>query len=273
MNSYDEQINALQQQLAQQSNALSALLAEKQAKEQHATLHQEVEALVPPHLQLDPLEEDQRKKILRSFPKPDPAKFPKAVTDNDGIATKHATADVKRFVTKDLVTAQRNCLDVARALSITLNKLVLARENGHGGPVVEEITRDISNVLMLNFDNAHKLAERQLQMCFEACDAKGALAMLNRSRSKPNDLEPTDNFIFQQAHVDVITEFKTFQREISKNGGRGSGGGQYGGQNRGRGRGGFNRRRGRGRGGYSNSRGQGSQGNRGNGGDRSNRSD
>ena len=251
-----QQLQAMLRHLQQQVTVLQAAAAQRSGDA--LALNDDIKACIPPHLQLTPMDQMQRKQLLRAYPKLDGG-LPKCIKDDNGLAAKAVgDATQRKWLITLVPTFQRDNLDVARVAASALQLSIQA--NDDPASKLEQMQHVLRDVLVLACDNAQKLAETQLKLTFESAGAKGAYSLMDLG---PNteDLDDDGN-ILQQSHIEAIQELRKFNSAFKSSltvPPHGGGGGQrnhntYRGGN---GRGGFGRGRGAnnwrgGRGNYNN---------------------
>ena len=206
-----QQLQALQAQVNLQNETIATLQRERALVTDKLRLRAEVESLVPPHLQLEPLPEEDRKAILRKYPKVE--QLPKAIGDTNGFATNGLPSDKKNWITKDLVSMQRDSLDIVRVAVATLHQ---AYQTQPSEEAYKHIMQALASVVTLAADNAQRAADKQLKMCLEAAGAKGAEALLQRKPGDECDIDMDNENIFHQGHVDAIKDYKRFASSVEK---------------------------------------------------------
>ncbi len=249
------QLQALQQELQHLRGQVNESQERKSRDEEQVP--ESMEELIPAHMHLPrSCPDEDRKRLLRNVPRYHGIE---PITDKNGLAAKGMQNDKKKIVTKDLVNAQKDNIDVFRLATSAAVDL----ENG-GLDAVQKAGDALVAIARLAIDNAQKAAALQLQHCMEHAKATGADYLVNYSVDS-DKFSVEDRNIFQQTHLDAIKEFKRFTTQVEKaqtpasktagsrssyRGGRGRGSSGYNNYNR------YNR--------YSNNRGY-SRGSRGNG--------
>jgi hypothetical protein len=242
------QLQADNAQLARQQQDLAS------AKTTTLQLCDDVVACLPAHLQLRQLEPDERKKIIKAYPKSEPG-LPKPLRDDNGLATKAIKDGASRKMAITTIPGfQKDHLEVTR---IAVAAWQLALDLDDPARQAELMGKALRDIVVISCDNAQKLATSQLKLTFEGAGAKGAYSLLDLDAKHIDDDHQLDiDFdnvnILQHAHVEAITEMCKFNSDLDKakklgstprtrnrydgRGGRG-GGGRGGGRGRGRGRG------------------------------------
>ena len=206
---------------------------------------------IPPHLQLTPPDVAERKRILKRYPKVD---LPAVLRDDNGLAAQAIGPDAhaKKWIIERLPGIQRDNLEVVRVAACAWQQAAHTAQNdaAAGFAILVNGMRDI---IALACDSAQRAAQTQLKQTFEAAGQSGAYALLDLS---PNThlIDFADANILQPAHLDALTDAKTYRTTIESSrkkpahdhgrGGKGGrGGGHYnhgkgGGKGGGRGKGG-----------------------------------
>ena len=242
-----QQIAHLQQQQQQQHHDLRDVAADRTANT--VDLRPEILDALPQHLQLQPLAADVRRRIMAQYPKA--SQLAKPLRDDNGLASGALGEHHKdrKWILNHLPQYQRENLDVLRAATTGWQR---ALEIGGPEERADFLLAVVRDVAVLTADNCAKLADVQLRTVFEAAGAKGALSFLNLKPADPADVQDKqpdidiyDNNIIQQAHIEAMSDLRTFTNKLKPqgSGGRGARGGGRGG---GRGYGG----RGSGKGGW-----------------------
>ena len=215
--------NMLQQQQQQQAryNALAdahALLQKQQAdrsairesKQVPIALPPEVQGCVPPHLQLESLEAPQRKQVITSYVQHD---LPKHIRDENGLASRAITSSENRkWVVTHLPQLQRDALDVLR---ISTAAWVQATNMPNGPQRDMFLFQALQDITLISVDNAQRIAKLQLKQTFEGSNAKNAQSIMDFKPDSDNvSINPKDNNILQQAHIEAIQELQRFNKSI-----------------------------------------------------------
>ena len=161
------------------------------------------------------MEDFERKKILSDYEKI--ADGPKAINDSNGLAAKaleHSTE--RKLLTKDMVTWQKDALDVLRVAAVTWDKCNECLQTNNEKQALQLLMASIKTITLLASDNALRMGRYQLQHALEAAGAKGAYAMLALDSEDKDrvELDTSDHNLFQHAHVEAITELRKFNREL-----------------------------------------------------------
>ena len=189
---------------------LESNMQNKPSTEVAGRLHEGISDAVSPHGQVEGLKPSQRKTILSGYPKIE-SLVP--TTDENGLATRGMPAAVKQLVTKDLVEDQRRNHDIIRVASHAFGELMDMGDT----PLDQRIQRAgeaLRVISMLASDNSQRASYRQLQLCLKHAGAENAESLLDR-RPQSETMDFDDFNIFQQAHVDAITEFKRFAAGVA----------------------------------------------------------
>ena len=201
-----QQLQAMLLNLQQQVTVLQAAAAQRAGAGDALALNDEIKACIPPHLQLSPMDQMQRKQLLRAYPKLDGG-LPKCIKDDNGLAAKAVgDATQRKWLITLVPTFQRDNLDVARVAASALQLSI--QDNDDPASKFEQMQHALRDVLVLACDNAQKLAETQLKLTFESAGAKGAYSLMDLG---PNteDLDDDGN-ILQQSHIEAIQELRKF---------------------------------------------------------------
>ena len=187
----------------QQQQLQLELQAAREEGKGEAVPDPEFKNLVPGHFQWKRIKDDERKRLLRHYPK---IKGVEPITDANGLASRTMPAEKKRYVTKDLVQVQRENIDILRVAS----KYWKDMDSIDDFETLFQQTRKILRVVTaLAVDNASRAAEQQLGACLEHADAKGAKNLIVQ-----DELDISDKNVFQQVHVDAIKTYKDFNRQV-----------------------------------------------------------
>lgn len=200
------QMQNLQQQLDEQRLATAQAQQEIHRRDKDGVdLHPEVLACVPPHLQLKPMDASDRSKVLRGYPKV--RKGPKPLTDENGLAGKLLQdSKQKQVITKDLPQQQRDDLDVLRVASQGWSAALRPTDPTQA---LQQACQALRDVTVIVCDNAARKAKQQLQLTFEAVDAKGAYAICDMDpRSDDCEIDSSCHSVIQDVHVEAITRIK-----------------------------------------------------------------
>lgn len=208
------QLENLQAQLDEQRRATAQTQHELQRRDKDGVdLRSEVRACVVAHLQYQPLDAADRTKVLRGYPKI--RKGPQPLTDENGLAGqllqdhKH-----KKVITKDLPQQQRDDLEVLRVAALGWSAAL-----SHADPAqaLQQAVQALRDVTILVGDNAARKAKQQLQLTFEAVDAKGAYAVCDLDPdSEDCVLDNACHSIIQDVHVDAITRIKKLSNSCKR---------------------------------------------------------
>ena len=245
----------LSEQLTQQSQQLNALQQREALRASRGVdLHPDVLGAIAGHLQIHPLEDGDRKRLLKPYLVLD--QLPKPVKDDNGLAGKAIGSHAdKKWLTTHLPNFQKDAMDVARVAASAWHTVLTA--NATPEEQFTLLSTAIKDILCIATDNAQRLARTQLRQLFDASGAKGAYALMDLDPAT-STLDERDTNLLQQAHVEALQELKRFAGAVTPKKQQGQGSGQRrrqngnGGQWRGRGGGrGGNRSRGRGRGNYN----------------------
>lgn len=208
---------------------------------------------IPKHLQQKPLQQADRKRLLKVYGHFEEGSLPKPLKDaNNMAATAMGDAKDKKWVTVHAPAFQKDALDVVQVAALAMHSVADAADEAAAADIMRQALLD---VLLLAGDNAQRIARVQLDRVFEAANAKGALSLIDLDGD--DDLDPLNDNIIQGAHVDSIGEHRKFCKALAPdkkrtpNGqGRGGAGDKRGFKNlRGFGRRGYAKSRGGGRGG------------------------
>jgi hypothetical protein len=255
-----QQLGAALQAMQQQLDVLQRQNVELKREQERRTgaleLHEEILALFPAHIQVDPMDATDRKRLLSKYAKCD--QLPGHLKDDNGLAGK-AMGDGahRKWALTHMQTIQKDALDLLRVSAVGLQgALELPDSNARSAHLMGAL-RD---VCALSCDNAQRMARTQLDHVFETANAKGARSLLDFT-ANGDDLDTRDTNIIQQAHIDAMQDIRKFHTSVTAN--RKQQGNGKGRQLRARGgRGGY-------QGGYGNrgfgGRGRGGKGYRGNG--------
>jgi hypothetical protein len=202
-----------------------------------------ISSYMPAHLQHSKMDIGERNAILKKYRKI--KHFPKPITDENGFASSGMRSDsLRNILTKQMVQSQRDSLDILR---MGINTLILFEsQNNQNIPApLLQFTQDVAKIAA---DNAQRTAHQQLDLALKLKGLKGSQTLVDN-----DELDPNQTSIFQRLHVDAISKFNGFKRDLYKNTTSNRGYSNRGGQpfqrgRGGRGRGGYNRRSNRGRG-------------------------
>ena len=193
-----------------------------------------IASVICPHLQARPMGADVRKRLLGRYPKS--SALPKPNRDENGLASKALGEDKERkWVLTSIPQYQKELLDVARIASTGWQQARSLPNSEGRAEFLESVLRD---VLVITLDNCQKLAESQLKHVFKAAGAEGAFTFINGANGE--SINTDDHNIIQQAHVEAMSEYKIFAKELRPAGFTGNRGGKgRGGRGGGRGGGGY----------------------------------
>ena len=151
--------------LQQQVTVLQAAAAQRSGDA--LALNDDIKACIPPHLQLTPMDQMQRKQLLRAYPKLDGG-LPKCIKDDNGLAAKAVgDATQRKWLITLVPTFQRDNLDVARVAASALQLSIQANDAYDPASKLEQMQHVLRDVLVLACDNAQKLAATQLKLTFK----------------------------------------------------------------------------------------------------------
>jgi hypothetical protein len=260
------EIQRIQQQLsflqrnAEEKDRQIEDLNERVATKEEIFIPDDLQEVIPAHLQAEPLKPETRKKILRNFSKV--ANLPEPLTDKNGIVEKSNLSKANRAKIKELTKQQITQIEIIR-MSASIYAAIQSGNNS-----LDTILLGIKSIAAIAADNATKLANEQLVTALHNGGQKGTISL---AASFGDGFDHCDSSIIQACHVQAATNLHEYSRAISRgtSNRRGNasknrytaGGGQNSnrsrqnshnrnqGGGRGRGRGG-QRGRGRGRGGH-----------------------
>ena len=154
------------------------------------------------------MEAGDRSKILRGYPKI--RKGPQPLTDYNGLAGKLLQAHKqKQVITKDLPGYQRDDLDVLRIAAQGWSAALNYDDNDDPAQAIQQACQALRDITYIVCDNAARKAKQQLQLTFEAVDAKGAYAVCDLDpKSNDCELDASCHSIIQDMHVAAITRIK-----------------------------------------------------------------
>ena len=237
-------LTAMQQQMDRLQRQNDELKQQQDARKP-TELHQDIAALFAPHLQLRPMEQAERKRILSQYGKCE--QLPVPLRDDNGLAGKALGGEGghKKWALTYLQSAQKEALDILRIAALGLNAAIQLEQGPQRIQHLEHVIRDI---ISMAGDNAQRMARTQLEHVFEVAGVKGARSLLNPDLAEDCSIDESDTNILQQAHIDAMQDIRKFHTSISqvrgnknngKQGGRGfkQGGRNYRGRGGGRGRG------------------------------------
>jgi hypothetical protein len=204
-----QQFAQLQQQLLVTQQEL-VRLAQRSDKDARPHLCSEVLGALPTHLQLKPMEDAERKGLLRPY-----AKFvelPSVIKDANGLGARALgnSAD-KKWIVSHVPGFQSDTLDIIRIAAGTWHSAVTEQRDPAATLGLYE--QAIKDILLIGADNAQRLARTQLRQTFEANGAKGAYALLDLGPDS-QDLDEKDSNLFQPAHVHALQELKKYNTAI-----------------------------------------------------------
>ena len=253
INEQRAQYTALQQehqQLLRDSKNRTTLLESKQAPWE---LHQQLSDAIAPHLQLEPMPQSDRKRLLAEYPQLD---LPKAIKDDNGFGARAiASADNRKWLLTHVPQLQRDGLDLLRMSAAAWQRALCTEDPQLRGAQLLDALRDITTVAA---DNVQRLAQLQLKQTFETSGAKGAHSILDLG-PETQDINFKDTNLLQHAHIEAMQELQQYNKSIdtakqANKGKSGRGNQRFGNRNRGGGKGGYRGNRGGGRGSYNNNR-------------------
>lgn len=197
--------------------ALQAQVAElslRTAPREELELDEGVLEYFPAHIQVKPMDKDERKREITKYPKC--AGLPKALHDNNGLAAKAVgEGPAKKWVITHMPSLQREALDIVRMAS---GALQYSASVGFSTPedlqtYLQQALQDICKVAC---DNAQRMARTQLETIFDAAGTKGASTLLKTGPDfDDNDLDPEDASIIRQGHVDAMCNIRKFCNNIA----------------------------------------------------------
>lgn len=198
------QLQHVRSQHDQHQAQLCALASKKQGNE--FDLHDDVQGAFPPHLQIEPMERDKRKLIVKSYPKATKS-FPKPVKDNNGLAARAISSkDDKKWLLERLPAIQGDALDVLRIATSAWHSYLCTGSN-------EKLFEAIKDITSIAADNAQRLAQLQLKETFAASGAKGSYSIMDLSPDS-TELDTTEHSLFQQAHIEALQDLKKFTKSV-----------------------------------------------------------
>ena len=252
----------LQRQVEQQHQQILTLSAQT---EENQTRHRgdkpldgRIQACIAPHLQLKPMEQADRNRIIRQYNRHQG--LPEPIRDSNELGGRAVTTkDDKKWLVTHLPQLQRDAIDIIRIASAAWQAAIDIQQPQRQLDLMQAAIRDITAIAS---DNAQRMGKLQLQQTFEAAGAKGAYTIINLEENTA-DIDVNEHSLFQQAHIEALQDLKRFTTTIDTSkrqekkphtdnrGNRGSGRRQDFGRGNGgsfRGRGGYGFGRGRGRG-------------------------
>ena len=202
----EQLVQQQQAMLHRQNEYLAAQHQRKQATE-GGELHPNVKDAIPPHLQCEPMEREQRKRLLKPYPKL--KQLPKPIKDRNGLGARAiASKEDKKWIVTHLPALQRDALEVARVSLAAWDAYL--RTGGN-----EQLLEAIKNVTALATDNAQRIAQLQLQQTFEASGAKGAYSIMQLTPDS-SELDFSEHTLFQQAHIEALQDLKKYTSTIDQ---------------------------------------------------------
>ena len=196
-----------QQAILQRQNEYLAEQHQRKQAMEGGELHPNVADAIPPHLQCEPMEREQRKRLLKPYPKL--KQMPKPIKDRNGLGARAiATKEDKKWIVNHLPALQRDALDVARVSLAAWNSYLRTGSN-------EQLLEAIRNVTALATDNAQRIAQLQLQQTFEASGAKGAYSIMQLTPDS-SELDFSEHTLFQQAHIEALQDLKKYTYTIDQ---------------------------------------------------------
>ena len=73
----------------------------------------------------------------------------------------------------------------------------------------------LQDITLISVDNAQRIAKLQLRQTFEGSNAKNAQSIMDFKPDSDNvSINPKDNNILQQAHIEAIQELQRFNKSI-----------------------------------------------------------
>jgi hypothetical protein len=212
-----EELVAIIQKQQQQIESLQGTVAKN--KGSYRDLSDEVRGAIAPHLQITPLEDFERKRMLSAYDKIQDG--PKALKDDNGLATKAmGQSTAKKWLTKDLPLLQKEQLDVLRVAATTWDKCIQLDKMGQAEHAYKQAMQALRDITLLSSDNACRMGRYQLQNVLEQANVKGAYGMLQLGSDSAADgsgLDVSDHNIIQHLHVEAIKELRQFSRDIEGN--------------------------------------------------------
>ena len=226
-NQLHQVINNMQAQLNDLQQRNEQMQRDMQAAPKTLELRDEVRDAIPAHLQLQPLDAAQRKRILNRYPKSD--QLPRAITDDNGLASKAISDPIgRRAVTQDSPQLQRDALDVLRMAATAWHQAPQHDNDQRRAEFLTEVIRDIA---IIACDNAQKMADKQLKQAFEHAKAKGAQAILDLADNS-SSIDFNDHNVFQHAHVEAIQQIRKYSAAVEQKRGNGRNGNSNNNRNR-----------------------------------------
>lgn len=212
--------------------------------ERRVDLSDGLKEAICPYLQLKPMEADERKKLLRPYPKCDD--LPKCIKDTNGLAAKAIPDGMQRkWVLTHLPQLQRESLDALRVAATGLDHVGSLMDSEARAAAACRVLQDLVSLLS---DNGQRIGQLQLKQAFEAAKCAGAYSMLDLDDGS-TDINTTDHTLFQHGHVEAMGQLRKYKQAIDYAKKPAGNNGKNGRGSRGNGR--FNNRNGRTRGGRS----------------------